>query len=498
MVPVDTETGTAGTPVPLSGQPFDVAITPDGKTAYVAAAPSAVIPVDTATGAAGTPISVANAPRRIAISPDGATAWVALTESRQLQPVDLATGTAGEPVVLASRPRDLAIAPDGAAAYVAVLASQVEESITGVEKVDLETGTVAERIESIATMDDIAITPNGATVYAIMSGTNQLLVIDTETDTAGPPIGGGFQPQSIAINPVLEQAYTTNFSQNRITIIDTALNQQGSHVGVGKEPYGIAVTPDGALALTANRSSRNVSVIDLDAGVATDPIAPTAGAPYTLAAVPNQPPKASFKAGPTIVDQPITFDASATADPEGGAIEYEWDFGDGEDIVTSEPVVQHTYDATGDQSVRLTVTDEAGCSREFVYTGQTASCAGSAVAVATRDLVVTKAPRLGRLVVKPRRRAIKRGRRAAFRLRVKNAGPAPVARARFCLRAPRRLIKAPRCKRIGQLAPGAAAAKRFRVKVKPRVRSGRTIALVFEAQGQRANARKARARIKVR
>lgn len=55
---------------------------------------------------------------------------------------------------------------------------------------------------------------------------------------------------------------------------------------------------------------------------------------------------------------PILFDASASADPDGGRLLYEWDFGDG---TTSEIVNPNkTYEVPGAYPVTLTVRDESG------------------------------------------------------------------------------------------------------------------------------------------
>jgi len=54
VTPVSTATNTPGTPIKLGTQPGSIAITPDGKTAYIAnLSPATVIPVSTATNTPG-------------------------------------------------------------------------------------------------------------------------------------------------------------------------------------------------------------------------------------------------------------------------------------------------------------------------------------------------------------------------------------------------------------------------------------------------------------
>jgi PKD repeat protein len=78
----------------------------------------------------------------------------------------------------------------------------------------------------------------------------------------------------------------------------------------------------------------------------------------------NEPPSASFEAEPTsaVVGEPVTFDASASSDPDGSITRYAWDF-DGDstiEVAGSSATVTHTFDVSGEQTVRLTVTDDSG------------------------------------------------------------------------------------------------------------------------------------------
>ena len=70
MIPIRTATNTPGTPITVGQQPEPIAITPDGKTAYVGNTGSdTVTPIRTATDTAGTPITVGYYPYAIAITP---------------------------------------------------------------------------------------------------------------------------------------------------------------------------------------------------------------------------------------------------------------------------------------------------------------------------------------------------------------------------------------------------------------------------------------------
>jgi len=60
-----------------------------------------------------------------------------------------------------------------------------------------------------------------------------------------------------------------------------------------------------------------------------------------------------------LINETVTFDASASYDPDGGKIlSYAWDFGDGVKEVVSRPIITHTYTAYGSYTVNLTITDD--------------------------------------------------------------------------------------------------------------------------------------------
>ncbi len=80
----------------------------------------------------------------------------------------------------------------------------------------------------------------------------------------------------------------------------------------------------------------------------------------TITVTPNTPPVAAANATPQSGARPLVvhFDGTSSSDPDGGALTYDWDFGDGPAHGTG-ATPTHTY-AAGTYTATLTVTDDAG------------------------------------------------------------------------------------------------------------------------------------------
>ena len=78
----------------------------------------------------------------------------------------------------------------------------------------------------------------------------------------------------------------------------------------------------------------------------------------------NQVPIADFSFA--VDKQDVTFDGSASSDPDGTVVSYLWDFGDGGTSTLATP--SHHFATIGDQSVTLTVTDDNGATGSVTKT----------------------------------------------------------------------------------------------------------------------------------
>ncbi len=94
-------------------------------------------------------------------------------------------------------------------------------------------------------------------------------------------------------------------------------------------------------------------ITDTDGATATDSV--------QIVVEANQPPVAVLNGDSTVyMDSPAVFDGSASSDPDGTIVLYDWDFGDGTSGTGT--VVTHIYDSAGTYAVTLAVTDNAEAS----------------------------------------------------------------------------------------------------------------------------------------
>ena len=114
MTPISTATNKPGKAITVGKWPTSIAITPNGKAAYVANEGSGTVtPISTATNKPGKAIRVADPrgsfPADIAITPNGKTAYVVIAAivgagSLGVVPIQTATNRAGKAIKVGNYP----------------------------------------------------------------------------------------------------------------------------------------------------------------------------------------------------------------------------------------------------------------------------------------------------------------------------------------------------------------------------------------------------------
>lgn len=388
---LNLSTGAPAGTIPVETAPVDVAITSNGAFAYVTNSGSdSVSVIATASNSVIARISLAAGarPQGIAISPDGQTAWVANSGNDTVSVISTATNTlSGAPIALpvGARPDGVAISPDGGTVFVA-------QQGGGVAIVNAASRAIVGAVAGVTAASRISIGPRGGRAFVTDSVSGNVVAFNPAN---GAVIGGaipiGTTPSGIAVAPNGVFAYAAALGSNTVTPIATSTNAASPPIGGFNGPAGVAIAPDGLAGYVANSGAgaNSVSVFSTSTNAVTGAIG-TGATPTGLAVVPNQGPTASFLVTPQrrLARRRLTFQAGASSDPDGTIANYAWDWGDGKRAQGPQTRRTHTYRTPGTYTATLTVTDNEGCSNEMVFTGQTASCNGSASAVASMTITV--------------------------------------------------------------------------------------------------------------
>ncbi len=347
--------GTIATTVgePASGPLESVVVTPDGRFAFATetGGGGGVRAFHLGAGGVLEPLAGVGYPGAagLAVSPDGRFLFATSSDSGGVRPYSIAGDgslTPGAEVPAGSDPLATAVSPDGRHLYVGGpgAGSTIRVFAVGSDGALTQVGST----QPVASADDLLITPDGRYLYAADGdGVGRFPILTDGT------LSGAIAEVSTAGSPV---------------------------------------------ALAADAGGRRLYAQDADAAAALGftlqgDAAPTPlqGSPFanlaagslggSAAVAPDQPPVATFTTA--VNNRRVSFDASRTTDPDGDAVRFDWDFGNGTTAVDAGPEVTERFGRRSRPPVTLTVADELGCSTAFVSAGHTAYCNGSGVATTT-------------------------------------------------------------------------------------------------------------------
>lgn len=286
---IDLVSGNVVATIGVGSLPLGVAVTPDGKTAYVASLGLGTVSVVDAAShkvTATVTASAADAVWGLALAPDGSMLYAAVQGGTQTSAGSVAIiATASNKVVdqvpVGVGPVYLAASADGSRVYVA------NQSDNTVSVLDTASRKIVATIAVGSAPTGIAVTPDGGTVYVADQAGNTVSVIDTATETRTAKIAVGRGPYGVAFAPDGAKAYVTNHTDGTVSVIGVAAGSVTSTIPVGIGPFGVAVTPDGSRAYVGDTGSASVtqplvgqavSVIDLAADTVVATITAGTGA----------------------------------------------------------------------------------------------------------------------------------------------------------------------------------------------------------------------------
>jgi YVTN family beta-propeller protein len=164
--------------------------------------PGTVLVIDTATNTVVATVPVGSGPLGVAVTPDGKHAYVTNDNSNTVSVIDTVTNMVGTTVTVGASPVGVAITPDGKQAYVANDTPSLICSIPGtVSVIATATNTVVATVTVGVCPSGVAVTPDGKHAYVANSGDNTVSVIDTASNTVGTTVAAGYFPNGVGIVP---------------------------------------------------------------------------------------------------------------------------------------------------------------------------------------------------------------------------------------------------------------------------------------------------------
>lgn len=269
--------GTVVATIPTGHSPHEVAVSPDGRFAYVtdygsgSAPGSTVTVVDLGEAAVAKTLDLSphTRPHGIQVISDG-TFWVTTEGSRHALHVDPESGEILQEVETGQEVTHMvAVAEDADRVYTANIGSGTVTAIRA------STGEVLRHLSTGAGAEGIDLSPDGERLYVTNRSAGTLSEIAVGPDSVTRSLSVGDFPIRVAVLPDGGRALVSNARGNEVALVDLDGWSVARRMAVGAVPVGVLVLPDGGTAYVANTMADRISVLDLEAWELRDPL--TAG-----------------------------------------------------------------------------------------------------------------------------------------------------------------------------------------------------------------------------
>jgi YVTN family beta-propeller protein len=275
---IDPATGNILARLPTGHGPHEVAVSPDGRTAYVSNfGPFSHYPAGDQTHTQpGNTITVIDlvsravkttwdlgthmSPHGLLVSHDGKNIWVTTETPQSLLELDAATGKILHAwPTTQQRTHMIVITPDEKKFY-------ATNTISGsVSVIDRAAGTV-KVLPTGPGSEGITISPDGREVWVGIRAGDKVAVISTATDEIVATFeSGGKGPSRVRFTPGGKEVWVSNSSSNQMAVFDASDRKMLATLEMPKGPSGMVFSADGRRLFVADMRENEVTVIDVSA-----------------------------------------------------------------------------------------------------------------------------------------------------------------------------------------------------------------------------------------
>jgi DNA-binding beta-propeller fold protein YncE len=199
VIAMSTSTNTLGAAARLQGSPDQIVIAPDGNTAYlIGSGLNMVTPFDMVAHTPSPAIEKSqfgeDSSTGMAMTPDGRTLYIA-RRSGIVTPVSTVTNTVGKPIKLQHHLSLMSVTPDGAVVYVVsreIIRDRRRSVTSTLTPISTAVNAPGQPIDLPLYVMDLAITPDSRTAYVTghpaRTASGVVIPISIATNTPGEPI----------------------------------------------------------------------------------------------------------------------------------------------------------------------------------------------------------------------------------------------------------------------------------------------------------------------
>ena len=293
-----------------------LAFSPDGKEVYLADTMTGhLVKMDVASQKIERLNGPEGIPNRLVIGPDGQQGYATYEGSKEVLSLDFKNGSFAPVASFENCPHCITLAPSEKSLIVSFKESSDLSSL------EIATSAVTPFALIDSSPDDLELSRDGQSLYLVKRGGEQIEVIDLATKSSHAIASGSTE----LVSGGYSAAFIANGQEGSLYLA----KEQGAEI--------VDIHPKSQEVKTTVQFSKPIS---------------------SIAFFPEPQLEASFRVNEPIAGEPVFFDASATKSQKQGRIQYEWDFGDGQAAFSEEPVIEHTYEASGNYVARLTATQQ--------------------------------------------------------------------------------------------------------------------------------------------
>ena len=255
--------------VPTGEAPHEIAVSADGKTAYISnygrATPgSSLSVVDLVTTKEIKRVALSGLCRPHGVVVAGGKVWFTSEESRAIASYDPASGAVDW--VQGTGQTDshmLVVTRDGKKTYVANIGSDTVTVFDLAAQTDKSKAAGVAHIAVGKEPEAIALAPSGTEVWVGQNEDGHISIIDTATDKVKATFKIADMPIRIAFTPDGKHALVTDARAHELIVVNAATRKEVKRIKIGQTPVGVLVAPDGKRAFVSTFDDGKVVVINL-------------------------------------------------------------------------------------------------------------------------------------------------------------------------------------------------------------------------------------------